>query len=76
MPSPIGHSLAGYVIASFKSGSLFNKNLSTVLLFVFVANVPDLDFIPGLIIGKPNIYHHGVSHSLGVGIFFLSSWPL
>lgn len=72
MSSPIGHSLAGYVIASIKSKSLLNRNIFTVLLFAFVANAPDLDFIPGILIGKPNLYHHGISHSIGMGIVFSS----
>jgi inner membrane protein len=26
---------------------------------------PDLDFIPGILQGQPNLYHQGLSHSLG-----------
>ena len=33
-------------------------------------NAPDLDFIPGLILGRPNLYHHGISHSLGAAVIF------
>jgi len=36
-----------------------------MLLCLLVANVPDLDFLPGLLIGDPNRYHHGISHSVG-----------
>jgi membrane-bound metal-dependent hydrolase YbcI (DUF457 family) len=31
-----------------------------------MAVVPDLDFIPGIIQGQPNLYHQGVSHSMGI----------
>jgi inner membrane protein len=33
--------------------------------YLFAANAADLDFIPGLLVGDPGLYHHGVSHSLG-----------
>jgi hypothetical protein len=32
------------------------------------ANLPDIDFLPGLMLGLPNLYHHGISHSLGLAI--------
>jgi len=31
---------------------------------VLVANAPDFDLIPGILVGDPNRYHHGVTHSL------------
>lgn len=65
MSSPFGHSIAGYLIYSCKSKNLRPQNYRELLLFIFVANVPDLDFLPGIIIGTPNLYHHGISHSLG-----------
>jgi membrane-bound metal-dependent hydrolase YbcI (DUF457 family) len=33
---------------------------------LFLAVMPDLDFIPGLLRGQPNLYHQGLSHSLFV----------
>jgi len=68
MSSPIGHSLAGWVIASFRSRSLKPTNLKELALYIFIANTPDLDFIPGALIGQPNLYHHGISHSIGAGL--------
>ncbi len=46
-----------------------------IALFAFVANLPDLDFLPGFLTGNPNqFHHHFLSHSLGgsvlVGILF------
>ncbi len=38
--------------------------------YVFAANAPDLDFVPGLLIGNPNRFHHGVSHSIGFALLF------
>jgi len=39
-------------------------------LYVFAANAPDLDFIPGLFLGEPGRFHHGPSHSLGFAVVF------
>ncbi len=37
----------------------------TLLLLVMLANLPDIDFLPGLLAGNPNQYHHHYfSHSL------------
>jgi membrane-bound metal-dependent hydrolase YbcI (DUF457 family) len=33
-----------------------------------LANLADIDFIPGLFYGNPNRYHHGVTHSFGVAL--------
>jgi hypothetical protein len=30
-----------------------------------MANAPDLDFLPGLVLGQPALYHQGISHSVG-----------
>jgi inner membrane protein len=36
-----------------------------LLLAVVIANVADLDMIPGIVVGEPNRYHHvGFSHSV------------
>ena len=41
----------------------------TLLLFVILANLPDLDFLPGFLLGEPNRFHHHYwSHSLGAAV--------
>jgi inner membrane protein len=77
MSSPVGHSLAGYIFYCLrvKSGSAKRDGI----LFsaaLFTANLPDLDFLPGLIIGQPNLYHHGISHSIGAALVaaLLMAW--
>src|ERR1044071_7547790 len=63
MPSPVGHSLAGliaYQIAPEIDGMARGR---VVALYLLAANAPDLDFLPGLIVGDPNRFHHGISHS-------------
>ena len=34
------------------------------------ANAPDLDFVPGIMIGEPSHFHHRLSHSFGFEILF------
>jgi len=51
---PFGHSLAGYIVSAYKSKTFRLNNVKILALYVFIANAPDLDFIPGILIGKPN----------------------
>ena len=32
---------------------------------VLMANAPDLDFLPGILIGAPAVYHRGMTHTVG-----------
>jgi membrane-bound metal-dependent hydrolase YbcI (DUF457 family) len=68
MATPIGHSLAGYAISNFSGKTTSHDRLSMILLCLVMANAPDLDFIPGLLLGKPALYHQGITHSLGFAI--------
>ena len=65
MPLPIGHALAGIAIFQTRPGLFFKKMWLDAVFFVFLANLPDADFLPGLLLGSPNLYHHGIFHSLG-----------
>lgn len=35
-----------------------------------MANAPDLDFVHGFLIDRPNLFHLGISHSLGAAVLF------
>ena len=84
MSSPIGHTLAGYIIHVIRADRIGNRRSFSkdrfnvlkpagylyLLVFITIANAPDLDFLPGLILGYPNLYHHGISHSLGAALLF------
>lgn len=64
MPLPVAHSLAG--IAVFKGLDADGTRFAwkRLLLAIFLANAADLDMIPGIIVGLPDLYHHiGFSHS-------------
>jgi inner membrane protein len=68
MATPIGHALAGYSV--FVAGtSLKSRTPALFWCCLLMAIAPDLDFIPGIIQGQPNLYHQGLSHSLGAALF-------
>jgi inner membrane protein len=39
-----------------------------LLLYLVCANLPDVDILPGYLLGRPNLFHHGISHSIGLAI--------
>jgi hypothetical protein len=67
MATPIGHALAGYSV--YLAGT--SRKSRTTIFFWFcllMAIAADFDFIPGILQGRPNLYHQGLSHSLGAGL--------
>lgn len=81
LPSPIAHSLLGLIIFHLFKRSYVKWNIFIICIILFASNLPDLDFIPGILAGEPNRYHHGISHSFGFVlilsgiIFFIAiSW--
>ena len=65
MATPIGHSLAGYAL--YRAMEPYGIK-HRALLAVFMAIAPDLDFVPGFLIGTPALYHQSVSHSVGFAL--------
>lgn len=68
MPLPIGHSLAGIALQRVRPGLFFKSPWLDALFFIFLANLPDADFLPGILVGRPNLFHHGIFHSLGAAV--------
>ncbi len=68
MPTPIGHSLLSIAIFSAVNRKKLKLNWFDCLVFLFIGIFPDLDFLPGLILGTPSRFHHGFTHSLFFGI--------
>jgi inner membrane protein len=64
--TPIGHGLAGYAV--YLSGQTDELPRATLWLCLLMSIAPDLDFVPGILHGQPNLYHQGISHSLGAGL--------
>ena len=69
MPLPVAHSLMGYTLAEATQVRLAGTAWRNVLLFAALANLPDIDFLPGFLMGQPNQYHHHLTHSLGFAAF-------
>jgi len=65
----------GYFIYRVAERRSSEKKWPKLALYLFAANAPDMDFLPGLIVGEPGKFHHGVSHSFGAAILFgLTVW--
>lgn len=68
MPLVTGHGLAGLMSAHY-----FKKDRlrpSEAILCAGAAVIPDLDFLPGVLIGIPKLYHRSLTHSfLGLFLF-------
>jgi inner membrane protein len=81
MPSPIGHTLAGCAVASALIPPGAPQAWEVWALCLISANLPDVDFIPGLLTRNPRAWHRGPSHSVmaalvvaGLGAS-LVTWP-
>lgn len=69
MPLPVGHSLMGFALYDTSKEAKQSTSWGTIALFIIVANLADIDFLPGLILGQPNhFHHHFLSHSFGAAI--------
>ncbi len=71
MATPYGHTLAGLSLFNLwypRAGFSQKKGVLVYGLAALGASLPDLDFIPGLILGQGGRFHHGYSHSLGLAI--------
>ena len=62
MCSPLGHALAGAVI--YYGCQRAGMPVPSIASACMAAILPDLDFIPGLLVGNANKYHRGFTHSL------------
>jgi membrane-bound metal-dependent hydrolase YbcI (DUF457 family) len=57
------HTAAGYLAYEVARPAECHRP-GLLLAAVGLANAPDLDFLPGLLIGQPGAYHRGVTHTL------------
>lgn len=58
--------MAGYAV--YLSGGTVKLPRATLWLCLLMSIAPDLDFIPGIFQGQPNLYHQGISHSVGAAL--------
>ncbi|HEX6559264.1 MAG TPA: metal-dependent hydrolase [Longimicrobiales bacterium] len=68
MPLPLAHTIVGYSVAA-ATGVRFRRERRTAILFsLFVANMPDVDFLPGALRDQPSLYHRTIAHTIPAGI--------
>ncbi len=65
MCTPVGHSLAALGIFYLAGRRPSRDEIRRLGWFIVLANLPDFDFIPGILIGDPGRFHHTYSHSIG-----------
>jgi len=71
MASPVGHTLAaliGYVATVDIQDS--KPEYGKLAIYVLAANLADFDFLPGIFLGDPGRFHHGITHSIGAAVIF------
>lgn len=69
MPSPIGHTLTGVCLFVFVRNQVSTKQVQKLLLLlVAVSNLPDIDILPGLLVGDPRAFHRQATHSFTIAI--------
>ncbi|MFQ5744100.1 MAG: metal-dependent hydrolase [Acidobacteriota bacterium] len=66
MPLPVAHSLAAGAIYAGLDADGGRRGWKRLALAVVIANSPDLDIVVGVLVGDPNRYHQGSSHSLAM----------
>ncbi len=69
MSTPLGHGFCGILVGSLCT--LRRPLISPgwdLAFFALAAQAPDFDFLPGLLAGQADLYHHGISHSLGFAV--------
>jgi hypothetical protein len=59
----------GHALSDVTKVRLARKTWVNVAIFATLANLPDIDFLPGLLIGRPNHFHHFWVHSLSFALF-------
>ncbi|HZX13966.1 MAG TPA: metal-dependent hydrolase [Thermodesulfobacteriota bacterium] len=70
MPTSIGHALVGLNLWVYHS----RKDKRDCLFFVFLSCLPDIDLVPGILIGDTFIYHHLLTHSLFFAFIVALIW--
>lgn len=65
MATPVAHALAGAAVYLLLRRRRARWNDPLLYGCLLAANLPDLDFLPGLLAGDRELFHRGFSHSLG-----------
>ncbi len=68
MATPVGHMIAGVAASLGRQGLLPPINWKVILGVFVLANLPDIDFLFGAVVGNPNRFHHGWTHSIAFAV--------
>ncbi len=75
MPLPLLHAVAGYTV--YHGSAKEKPDWELAVSCIVLANAADLDFIPGILAGNPDLFHHGFTHSFTAaavaGLLFASA---
>lgn len=67
MGLPLAHVAGGYLVyEGVRPGGAHRPALLAAA--VVFANAPDVDFLPGLLAGDPELFHRGPTHSIGAAV--------
>jgi len=73
--TPVGHTLAGYAASGGIGAAERSVLWKRAALIIGLANLPDADFLFGVVTGNPNQFHHLWTHSIGfVLLVVLVAW--
>ena len=74
MPTPVGHTMIGVALGcgafmprgKLKAGfkALWEQR-AAFFVILLMANLPDIDYLPGVLMGEINAFHHWYTHTLG-----------
>lgn len=70
MATPLGHGLFGLALGRIGIRPRWSPPRWWYAYLVVAANAPDLDFLPGLVIGDINRFHHDTTHSMAAAVLF------
>jgi membrane-bound metal-dependent hydrolase YbcI (DUF457 family) len=78
MPTSVAHIIGGYAALEAGTRRSGRPGIFFLVLVVVVANLPDLDFLPGVLLGDPGLFHRGPSHSVfaAAAVAGLAGWAL
>ena len=68
MPTPLAHGVAGYAAA--RTFKLDWRSWRFLALAFVIASLPDLDFVPGILIGDAGAFHRRATHSFFAAVVF------
>jgi hypothetical protein len=70
MALPIAHATAGYLVHRLGRRQAPSAGWGRALAFMAIGNLPDVDFLVGFLLGRPGVFHRGVTHTVLAALLF------